>query len=78
MSLPFAGVTVQSSPGQIQDGVVVYTGSDGGPVTTNFAGMDNAFPSVTGDARRIPRSPRRRLADPGGTGQFARRRANVG
>ena len=48
MSLPFAGVDVQSPPGIISGGIVVYTGSNGKPVTTNFAGMDNAYPSVTG------------------------------
>lgn len=48
MSLPLAGVDVASSPGQISGGVVVYTGSNGAPVTTNFVGMDNAFSSVTG------------------------------
>jgi hypothetical protein len=34
---------VASSPGNIQDLVVVATGSSGGPVTTNFTGMDRAY-----------------------------------
>ena len=34
---------VQSTPGQIQDLIVVATGANGNPVNTNFAGMDNAF-----------------------------------
>jgi hypothetical protein len=69
MSLPLAGVSIPSTPGQIKDGVVVYTGSDGKPVTTNFAGMDNAFPSVTG--AQNPSFHTTTTADPGGTGQFA-------
>ena len=32
---------------------MVYTGSNGEPVTTNFAGMDNAFPSVTGSTESL-------------------------
>lgn len=34
---------VGSSPGQIQDFIVVMTGANGGPVNTNFAGMDDSF-----------------------------------
>src|SRR5215470_4952039 len=37
------GFQVQSSPGQIQDGIVVYTGASGTGVNVNFANMDNAF-----------------------------------
>ena len=68
MSLPFAGVDLKSPPGIIKDGIVVYTGSGGVPVTTNFAGMDNAFPSVTGSQN--PSFSTTTTADPGGTGQF--------
>ena len=70
MSLPFAGVDVQSSPGQIKDGVVVYTGSGGVPVNTNFAGMDNAYPAVGGKSGGTSFHSGT-TADPGGTGQFA-------
>lgn len=70
MSLPFANVKVPSSPGQIQDGVVVYTGSNGGPVTTNFTGMDNAYPSVTGACPPNCSFSTNTTADPGGTGEF--------
>ena len=69
-SLPLAGITVQSSPGQIQNGIVVYTGSNGGPVTTNFAGMDNAYPAVGGKNGGTTFSSTT-TADPGGTGEFA-------
>jgi hypothetical protein len=53
-SLPIADLTsiadlsVQSAPGQIQDLIVVATGTNGNPVTTNFAGMDNAYDTPTG------------------------------
>ena len=49
-SLPILGLDVNSTPGQISDCIVVATGASGQPVTTNFAGMDNAYatPSGTG------------------------------
>ena len=49
-SLPFSGVDVKSSPGQIAGGIVVYTGAGGAssPVVVNFTGMDNAYPAVGG------------------------------
>jgi len=68
MSLPFAGVGVRSTPGHIKDGVVVYTGADGNPVQTNVAGMDDAFPSVTGPITSFTTTTAG--TDPGGTGQF--------
>jgi hypothetical protein len=39
---------VASTPGQIQDLVVIATGSNGNPVNTNFTGMDNAYNTPTG------------------------------
>lgn len=60
---------IQSTPGQIKDLVVIATGATGTPVTTNFAGMDNAYPTpsgVSGSAFfRTGTTP-----DPGGAGQF--------
>jgi hypothetical protein len=47
-SLPILGLDVQSSPGQISDCIVVATGSSGTPVTTNVAGMDNAYATPNG------------------------------
>jgi PEP-CTERM motif len=58
-SLPIAGYLngcespgcpfyIQSSPGQIQDLIVVATGAGGTPVNTNFAGMDNAYTTPSG------------------------------
>lgn len=77
MSLPLANALVtptkvQSSPGQIKDGVVVYTGAGGAssPVVVNFAGMDNAYPAVGGKSGGTSFSSTT-TADPGGTGQFA-------
>ena len=49
-SLPILGVDVQSTPGQIQDCIVVMTGANGMPVNTNFAGMDNAYQTPTGQS----------------------------
>lgn len=40
--------TISSTPGQIQDLVVLNTGSEGQQVTTNFAGMDDAYSTPTG------------------------------
>lgn len=39
---------VNSTPGAIKDLIVVATGASGGPVNTNFAGMDNAYPTPSG------------------------------
>jgi len=39
---------VASTPGQIQDLIVVATGSSGMGVNTNFAGMDNAYSTPSG------------------------------
>lgn len=47
-SLPIAGLDVNSTPGQIQDFVVIATGSSGQGVNTNFAGMDNAYATPSG------------------------------
>jgi hypothetical protein len=47
-SLPILGLNVPSTPGQIKDCIVVMTGASGMPVNTNFAGMDNAYPTPTG------------------------------
>lgn len=40
---------VQSSPGQIADYIVIATGPGGGPATTNLAGMDDAYPTPSGN-----------------------------
>ncbi len=55
VSCTIAGVTgpgcpyyVESTPGQIQDLIVVATGASGGPVNTNLAGMDDALSTPSG------------------------------
>jgi len=40
---------VPSTPGQIQDLIVIATGSNGGPVNTNFNGMDDAYSTPSGN-----------------------------
>lgn len=42
---PFA---ISSTPGQIQNLIVVATGAEGTQVTTNFQGMDNAYSTPSG------------------------------
>ena len=39
---------VASSPGQIEDLIVIATGASGSPVNTNFPGMNNAYPTPSG------------------------------
>ena len=70
MSLPFAGLSISSSPGQIQDGIVVYTGTNSNPATTNLAGMDDAFSSVTGVCPPNCSFTTTTFSDPGGVGEF--------
>jgi hypothetical protein len=58
---------VQSSPGQISSDIVAMTGASGNPVTTNFAGMDNAFASTSGSTAFFSTGT---TADPDGSDQF--------
>lgn len=39
---------IPSTPGHIQNGIVLATGASGSPVNTNFAGMDNAHQTPSG------------------------------
>lgn len=48
---------VASGPGQIKDLTVLGTGSSGQPVNTNFAGMDNAYPTPQGTPNNPEVSP---------------------
>ena len=61
---------VPSSPGQIQDFVVVATGTNSNPATTNFAGMDNAYATPNGDGIPFFQTGTAVSLDPGGAGQF--------
>ena len=45
---PGSAFYVNSTPGAIQDLIVVATGVNGGPATTNVAGMDNALSTPSG------------------------------
>ena len=47
-SLPILGLNYQSSPGQIQNCIVIQTGSGGQQINTNGPGIDNAYPAVNG------------------------------
>ncbi|HUW28880.1 MAG TPA: PEP-CTERM sorting domain-containing protein [Sulfuriferula sp.] len=67
---------VNSTPGAIQNLIVVATGASGGPVNTNFAGMDNAYPTPSGVSGSTFFSTGT-TADPGGAGQFIGDQANT-
>ena len=77
-ALPILGVDVQSSPGQIQDCIVVMTGASGNPVNTNFAGMDNAYatPSGTGGSPFFRTGDASDSPDPGQVAPFVGDTAN--
>lgn len=66
---------VTSTPGAIKNLVVVGTGSSGGPVTTNFDGMDDAYPTPNSDG--ITYFSTGTTADPGGAGEFTGDGANT-
>ncbi len=66
---------VDSSPGLIQDLVVVGTGTSGVPINTNFAGMDNAYPTPNSDG--IPFFSTGTTADPGQVSPFTGDAANT-
>lgn len=71
-SLPILGLDVQSSPGQIDDCIVVATGSSGNPINTNFAGMDNAYatPNGTGGSPYFRTGDATSSPDPGQVAPF--------
>jgi len=43
---------IESSPGQIKNEVVIYTGSSGGPINTNPPGFDNPYNSPEGSNKK--------------------------
>ncbi len=69
-SLPILNLNVQSSPGQIDDCIVVATGSSGGPINTNFAGMDNAYATPSGTATFFRTGDPVNSPDPGQVAAF--------
>ncbi len=75
---PGCPFVIQSAPGQIQDLVVIATGAGGVPVTTNFPGMDNAYPTPSGvSGSTFFRTGGVVSPDPGGAGQFSGDSANT-
>lgn len=72
---------VTSTPGAIKDLTVIGTGSDGNPVTTNYPGMDDAYPTPNSDRLEFFSTNKTAYSglcgsgcllpsDPGGTGEF--------
>lgn len=59
---------VESTPGQIKDDIVIATGAEGVPVTTNAPGMDDAY--ATPNAGVTPSFDTTVAPDPGGSGEF--------
>ena len=59
---------VDSTPGAIKDLVVIYTGSSGDGVTTNFSGMDDAYPTPSGSGDNFFQTGV--TPDPNGAGEF--------
>ena len=57
--------SVKSTPGAIKDGIVIYTGSKGQPVTTNDGIMDGAYPTPSGTYTSFSTTT---VADPNPTG----------
>lgn len=57
---------VKSTPGHISSSIVIATGASGVGVNTNYAGMDNAYP--TPNSSGIPTFSTGTTADPGFTG----------
>jgi hypothetical protein len=78
-SLPILGLDVQSSPGQIDDCIVIATGSSGTPINTNFAGMDNAYatPNGTGGSPYFRTGDPVSSPDPGQVAPFAGDQTNT-
>jgi hypothetical protein len=67
---------VNSTPGAIKDLIVVATGTTSNPATTNFAGMDDAYPTPSGvSGSNFFSTPT--VTDPGGAGQFTGDNANT-
>jgi hypothetical protein len=69
---------VNSTPGAIQDLIVVATGSSGSGVTTNFAGMDDAYATPTGkNGATFFQTGGVVSPDPNGAGEFTGDQANT-
>jgi hypothetical protein len=81
-ALPLLGISVDSSPGQIGDCIVVGSGA-GGDVQINSAnaavsGIDNAYDNLQGEQNPYFRTgDTTNNVDPGGAGQFVGDQANT-
>lgn len=73
---------VTATPGAIKDLTVIGTGASGNPVTTNYPGMDNAYPTPNSSGLEFFSTNKSAYAglcgsgcllpnDPGGAGEFA-------
>lgn len=69
--------TIPSASGQIKDNIVIYTGANGVPITTN-TNPDNAYPAPSGNnAASYFSTSLSTPADPGGTNEYAGDTANT-
>lgn len=68
---------VDSTPGSIKDDVVIYTGANGVPVTTNVAGFDNAYGAPNGTKTYASISGAVNVIDPGNKAGIANNDANT-
>ena len=68
---------VDSTPGSIKDQVVIYTGADGKPVTTNVAGFDDAFGAPNGTKTYASIAGAVNVSDPGNKAGIANNDANT-
>jgi hypothetical protein len=66
---------IASGVGQIKDLTVIGTGASGGPVNTNFSGMDNAYPTPNSDG--IEFFSTGTTVDPGQVSPFVGDQANT-
>jgi hypothetical protein len=66
---------ITSTPGAIKDLTVVGTGADGVPVTTNYTGADDAYPTPNSDG--ITFFSTGTTTDPGGINEFTGDAANT-
>ncbi len=76
-SMPLVGIDIKSGPGQIKDSVVIYTGADGKPVTTNVAGFDDAYGAPNGTKTYASISGAINMQDPGDKAGIANNNTNT-
>ena len=72
---PGCPYVIKSGPGQIDQFIVVATGTNNMNAVTNFPGMDNAYPTPNSSGNPFFSTPT--VADPGGINEFTRDNANT-